>query len=92
MSRFLSEYGRLNSSVKPYRCQCPACFRPTQDGRGCEPACDLRLCDEVLGACLPAGAVVAGGGGGSRGGEGCMGVGWVGWSGGLWATLSYAGG
>lgn len=34
--------------------------RPTQDGTGREADCNLALCDEVLGACLPAAAVVVG--------------------------------
>lgn len=58
MYRWLMQNGRLNNTVKPFRCQCPPCFRAGAAG-GCEPACDLSHCDAQLGACLP-GAPAAG--------------------------------
>jgi len=71
--RYLSEYGRLNATVKPWRCECPPCFKHAADG-ACAPACDLGLCDEELGVCLPGDSATRAAAGGRGGGGGGVGV------------------
>lgn len=42
--------GRATPGTRLFKCECPACFQPTEDG-GCEPKCDLKYCNTEKGVC-----------------------------------------